>query len=332
MLLQLSDLPALFFRSLPAGQAGAYFIQFIPSRSRFAGGPFRLQDPGLNSLGRPVTKGNLMIFQLLQIPFRLGLAQKILLCFPAQTDQIPLLSLQRGQFRFRFRKQTGAVITAGILQFLQFGPQHIPGAAFVACGDQGVEPTAQRFVLSHRQIIQPEESRSGEHAPFHTQQHLAAVGAGQLRHFQARGRFISLEHAERGPALCPALNGDIPAIPAQVDPALHGTAGPGGVLFLLRQGVLCGSGTGVDTVEHCQQEGAPGAFAPLIGSFNDVQSGLQFQRLVFQFTEGGPHFVNSHGSLTSCPSRICRETLAAKRIIRCSASSLPSMAPRSIPK
>ena len=116
-----------------------------------------------------------------------------------------------------------------------------------------------------------DEACPAEHRLLHTQQHLAAVGRRQFGHGQARFRFIGPELPQGHPALGPALDGDVPAVPVQVDAALHGTARPGRVVLLVCQRRPGGLGPGVQAVKHGDEKGAPGAFAPLIGGGDDVQ-------------------------------------------------------------
>ncbi len=254
--------------------------------------------------------------------------------------QLPALTVQSLQFlqpglqsvplRFLLGQQAAFVVAAAVFQLLQAVRQPVGVPAFVPGGDQGVQPTAQGLVLGHRQIGMADEARPAEHRLLHAQEHLAAVGRGQLRHWQAGGRFKGGKLPQGHPAAGGAEDGDVPALPVQIDPPLHGAARPGSVTLLVRQGVFGGFGPGVQAVEHGHQEGAPGALAPLVGSGEDVQPRLQGQRLMLQLAEGGRHLVNSH-SRTSLPLRILREISAARRM-RSAFSGRSSMAVRSIRK
>ena len=112
------------------------------------------------------------------------------------------------------------------------------------------------------------------------------------------------EDTKDAAALCTALNGNVPVVPAKLHSSGHGATGPGGVTLFIGQGSLGGVHSGLNAVEHGYQEGAPGAFAPFVGGFDDVKTRLQDQGLVFQFAKGGGHGIDPHGSFTSRFSKI----------------------------
>ena len=204
--------------------------------------------------------------------FRKGALHFIQLDF--QGPQLVQGVFQVGALLLGLGQQTGAVVAAAVFQLPQSLFQPGPVAAFVPGGDQGVEPAAQGVVLGHRQLGLADEAGPLEHAALHPQKKLAAVGSVQLRHLHAGVGLIGPEGAQGDTALGGPLNGDVPALPVQVDPPGHGASRPGGVALLVRQTGAGGLGPGVQPVEHGQQKGAPGAFAPFVGGMDHVQPGL----------------------------------------------------------
>ena len=278
-------------------------------------------------LRRRVGQGLLVVIQLAQPGFHLVDAHSQLFRLGIQAVQFVDLSLQGIPLRLCLGEQSAAVIAAAVFQVLQLRRQPVSGAAFISGGHQRVQAAAQSLVLGHRQVRVADESRPAEHRLLHAQQHLAAVGRCQLAHGQARFRFIGPELSQWHPALGPALDGDVPAVPAQIDAALHGAAGPGSVVLLVCQRRPGGLGPGVQAIEHGDEKGAPGAFAPFVGGGDDIQPRLQGQRLMLQLAEGGGHSVNFH-SVTSRPASSFREISAASWI-RPALSGSSSIARRS---
>ena len=256
-----------------------------------------------------------MIVQLLEPGFHVLNPLPELLRLNIQRFQLCQLLLQLLQLSLRLGKQTGLIISALIAQILQLSRQPVCRAAFVAGGDESVKSAPQSLVLGHRQVGKADEARPAVHRLLHTQKHGSAVGGVQLLNRKARSGFVSPEFSQGHPPLGAALDGDVPAAPVQVNPAGHGAARPGLIPLLVRQSRLCALDPGIQAVEHGQQEGTPGAFAPLVGGGDDVQTRLQSQSLVLQLAEGSRHFVNSHRT-TSLPSRIFREISAARVICR----------------
>ena len=252
----------------------------------------------------------LMVIQLLQPSLDFFNALLHFFALGLQRFHLRQFFFQSIPLHFRLGQQAGAIIPAPVFQFLQLHRQPVGSAAFISGGDQCIEPPAQGFILGHRQICLADESGPAEHCLLHPQQHLTAVCRCQFIHRQTCCRFVSPEFSQRNPPLGGPFNGDIPALPVQVNPAGHGTSGPGGIVVLVGQGVFCGLGPGIHAVEHGNQKGAPGAFSPLIGCGDDIQSRLQGQALVFQLAEGSRHFIDSH-KVTSRPFSSFLEISAA---------------------
>lgn len=180
----------------------------------------------------------------------------------------------------------------------------------VAGGHEVVEPASKGFILRYGQVRLTDKPSPAEHRLLHAQQRLAAVCRRQLRDGQPGIGFICLEFAQGDSTLGAALDGDVPAVPIQVNATGHGIARPRGVALLVGEGGFRGFGAGVQTVEHGHKKGAPCAFTPLVGGSEDVQPRLEGQLRVLQLAEGGGHFVDFH-SVTSRPSSSFREISAA---------------------
>ena len=211
-----------------------------------------------------------MIVQLLEPGFDLLNPLPELLRLNVQRFQLGELLLQLLQLSLRLGKQTGFIISALIAQVFQLRRQPVCRAAFIAGGDESVEPAPQSLVLGHGQVGKADEARPAVHRLLHPQKHGSAVGGGQLLNRKTRKGFIGPELPQGHPPLGAALDGNVPAVPVQVNPAGHGAARPGLIPLLVRQSRLCALDPGVQAVEHGQQEGTPGAFAPLVGGGNDV--------------------------------------------------------------
>ena len=184
-------------------------------------------------------------------------------------------------------------------------------AALIPGGDQGIEAAAQVFVRRHRQITQTDEARPAEHTALHPQKLLSAVGGGKLRHGKTGFRLIRPKFPQRNAPSAGAFNGDAAVVPNQLYFAGHGAARPGGVVFLVREGILGTAGFGIDAIEHGQKKGAPGALSPFVGGRNHVQPRVKGQGLAFQLAEGSGHGFQYHGSSTSRPSSSVMEIAAA---------------------
>ena len=241
-----------------------------------------------------------MVFQYFNVADQLVLP---LLCLlPLQLQLLQLLQLA-GQFlplSQRLRNQTvGTVGTAAVFQILQSLSQCIGGTGFITGGNKGIEPSPKRLVLGNGKVCQLQETCPNEYRLFYTQKHLSAVISGQFRNLQTGGSFICAEDAENAAAFAGSFDGDVFSVPAQLDAAGHRTAGPGSVALLVRKGSLGGVNTGLDAVEHRHKESAPGALAPLVGGFDDVQTRLQCQCFMLQLAKGGGHGIDLHGSVTS---------------------------------
>ena len=211
-----------------------------------------------------------MVIQLLEPGFHVLNPLPELLRLNIQRFQLGELPLQLLQLSLRLGKQTGLIISALIAQVFQLSRQPVCRAAFVAGSDQGVEPTPQSLVLGHRQVGKTDEARPAVHRLLHAQKHGSAVGGVQLLHRKAGSGFVSPEFSQGHPPLGAALDGDVPSVPVQVNPAGHGAARPGLIPLLVRQSRLRALDPGIQAVEHGKQEGAPGALAPLVGGGDDI--------------------------------------------------------------
>ena len=219
--------------------------------------------------------------------------------FLLQTLQLQQLVAQVSLLFLRLGDQTGTVVTAVVFQFFQFLRQGIAGTAFVTGGDQGIQATAQGFVVCQRHIRLADKAGTNKDALFHTQKHLTAIFIGQFRHGNAGSGLKGAELTHGHTALRGTLNGDVLALPADVHAAGHGCAGPGGIAVFCCQEAGGAALSGLDAVKHGYQECTPGTFAPFIGGMDHVQTWVQGQGLVLQFAEGGCHRINFHGKTTS---------------------------------
>ena len=219
--------------------------------------------------------------------------------------------LQRGQLLLHLLQLTfqlrdlahAAVHPAAIAHFpqplLRLGVGHIlpPG------GHQVGDPF---FQLRGRRNGQgpplADEGRALVYLTSHPGKHLAAVGGGQLRHGLPRVGIDGRKAPKGGiPPGAPA-QGDLPALPLQLDLPLHGGARPGLVAVLVRQIVLLVPVPGVDSIEHGLQKGAPGGLARLVGGGDQVQPLPQLQPGLIQSAKAGGHGFYFH-KISSQPSR-----------------------------
>ena len=330
-LLQLRNFRQTPVELLPIGQRSADRIHLLQMLSgsipKFPG----LGHPAGIFLRRSKGKSHLMIFQFFQ-PVRYFYQTLTERSHPfLKGGDFRQRIFQSGAFPFQLGQQAAAVIAYPVFQILQAFGQPVTGTAFIAGGHQRIQPTAQSFIIGHRQIAEADKTGTKKYAPLHSQQFLAAVGCIQFCHRQASSGFVGPEFPHGYPTLGFPLDGDIPALPVQVDPACHRTAGPGRVTVLIRQsgfGTFC---PGLQAVEHGHKECTPGAFTPFVGGLNHIQILLQVQGLVFQFAEGGSHGIDSH-NVTSLPNRIFREISAAKRYCSLFSSDAASIASRKIRK
>ena len=211
---------------------------------------------------------------------------------------------------FQLGKKAAFVVAAAVFQIPEVFCQPIACAAFVTGGHKVIQAAAEGFILGDGQVRLTDKPRPAEHRLLHAQQLLAAVCRRQLRDGQSGIGFVGIEFAQGNSALGAALDGDVPAVPIQVNAPRHGVARPGSVALLVGEGGFRGFCPGVQTVEHGREKGAPGAFAPFVGGGEDVQTRLKGQLRAFQLAEGGRHFVDFH-SVTSRPSSSFREISAA---------------------
>ena len=227
-----------------------------------------------------VGKGAAMVFQLGKPLLHLGQSLPLLLGEGFQVLQLPEFGGKLIPLGFRLGEQAGTVVADAVFQFFQFFCQFFAVAGFVTGGDKGVQPGAEGIIGGDGHIAVANEGRAEEDIALDAQEFFAAICSGEFRYGKTGLGLVGLKIAQRDTALGAALDGDIPAVPMEVDPAGHGTAGPGKVVFLVSQSGFGGLGTGVHAVEHGGEEGAPSAFAPLIGCFDDVQPRLEGQGLV----------------------------------------------------
>ena len=273
-----------------------------------------------------IVQSCLVVLQLCHPRFQFCLTLLKPLSLDIQLLQGTKLLFQFIPLGLRLGQQAGFIVPAFVLEVFQCLRQLISRAAFISGGHQIIQPAAQRVILGHRHVGQLQKARPDKNTPLHAQQFHAAVGGGQLRHVHAGFRLVCPKLAKNQPSTGAPLDGNIPAIPADVHPALHGRAGPGSITFLICQGRLGSAGLGVDAIQHGNDECAPGTLAPFIGSFDDIHTRLQGQGLMLQLAEGGCHGIDLHGNTTSCPSRICREIRAAN-LMRCFSTSLSVSSP-----
>ena len=230
------------------------------------------------------------------------------------------------QLPARLGQQAGLVVPAFVFQLPQAGSQGGAGGTVVSCGDQPVQPVAQGLVPAYGQVPALQEAGALVYAALHAQQNLPAPVRRQLRDGETGFRLEGAKVAHGNAPLGLPLDGNAAILPQHLHRALHGLSGPGLVPLLVRQLALAGPLPGVDSVEHGQKEGAPGAFSPLVGGGDEIQPGGKGQGLSVQLPEGGGHGAEDHGSVTSCPSRIWRLMRAARQRASCSAPSARSAA------
>ena len=224
-------------------------------------------------------------------------------------------------------KQSRFVVLTLVFQLFQLFCQPFGIPRIITGGHQGGESCPKRFASRYRQIRLTNKACSAEHLPFHPQKLQTAVFPGQFRNCQAGFRFICLKHAHRHSAAGSAFQSQIPSVPVDFHSAGHGRAGPGRIVLLIRQTGFGGLCPGIQAVEHGQKKGAPGALSPLVFTGNHVEPRFQGQRLMLQLSEGGRHGIYDHGSSTSSPSRILRDSSAARRMVSASWGSACSKAP-----
>ena len=175
-----AKLPHLFLGLHPGRQRSAQSLHLIQRFLRPGHGV-----PGLGYLHRVgsllfVGQGLLVIVQLLEPGFHVLNPLPELLRLNVQRFQLGELLLQLLRLSLRLGKQTGLIISALIAQVFQLSRQPVCRAAFVAGGDQGVEPAPQSLVLGHRQVGKTDEARPAVHRLLHAQKHGSAVGGVQL--------------------------------------------------------------------------------------------------------------------------------------------------------
>ena len=189
-----------------------------------------------------------------------------------QCIQLLQFLLQIYFLHFQFRQQTFFIKATFVFKVLQFLCQIVGCTAFITGGHQFVQPTAQRFILGDRHFRKFQKTCPGKYTFFHTQQHLSRCGNRQLRNRYPGMGLKGLDLTKRHTALVLTLNGNFSALPYNLHGTGHGRAGPGSIMLLIRQKTCFGAGTGVNAVEHSHEESTPCAFAPFVGSFDNIQS------------------------------------------------------------
>ena len=203
------------------------------------------------------------------------------------------LRLQSRQLRLQRRQQARFVVASAVELLFQPSLHLGIGDLLLARGNEGGNAPLQLRVLIHRQRTVANEGAACKDLLPHTQQHLACVLFADPRH-GCGGAGIGageVAHGRVGPR-CIAPQGDgLAFVSHKIHLAAHGPACPRGKPMLVRQRAAIPR---VDAVEHHPQKVAPCGLARLIGGVNTVETRLQRQGVVLQFSESGVHFPNLH--------------------------------------
>ena len=197
--------------------------------------------------------------------------------------QVVHLQLQRGDL-------PGFVVTAAVQLLFQtvvcLGKR---GLLLTGRNERGDAPLQLR-VLIHGKARLADESAALKYLARHTEQRLAEVGAGDIRHGCRRIIIGTGELAHRGVgAPRRAQDSIVLTATAQIHASLHGAAVPRGIAVLVGQRATRAGG---QAIEHIADEAAPGGLAALVRGGDDVQTRLQVQRGVAQPPEIGLHMAD----------------------------------------
>ena len=166
------------------------------------------------------------------------------------------------------------------------------GGVFLPGGNKRGDALLQGLALLYCNTGLPNVSGPLKDVLRNAKKSLAAPGGGEPVHWLGGAGMDSGKGAHGGAGLAGVPeNGYVPIGCGQLQRPLHGAAGPWEITALVR----CGAAVpGVQAVEHHPEEGRPGGFARFIGSFNDVQTGSQFQAVALQPPEGSGKSVDLH--------------------------------------
>ena len=247
--------------------------------------------------------------------------------FSANTGrfQITQRMLHTAQFVLQFRDQAvGTVGAAAVAPIFQGALGGRSRNVLLAGGGKGRHTAFQFRIGGDSHSILPHQSRPGKYVLADTQQHLTHIGSGQSGHRIAGCGIDRLKLLHGGSTGGGPANGDVTAIPIQLDLAGHGCAAPGLIAVFVGQIADLVPLFGVNAVEHCFQEGDPGGFSGFVGRGNDGQSIARGEGRMIQRTKGGDHFFDRYGHRSSPPSSAARPNRAASRTAGRSSSGAKS--------
>ena len=203
------------------------------------------------------------------------------------------LGLQCREFRLQRGQQARFVVASAVELLFQSSLHLRIGDLLLARGNEGCNAPLQLRVLIHRQRAVANEGAAGKDLLSHPQQHLSCVLLADPRHRSGSTGIGAGEvaHGRIGPRRIAAQGDGLPFVSHKIHLAAHGPACPRGKPMLVRQRAAI---TGIDAVEHHPQKVAPCGLARLIGGVNTVETRLQRQGVVLQFSESGVHFPNLH--------------------------------------
>ena len=206
------------------------------------------------------------------------------------------------------------------MQLLEFVCDLAVGVILAACRNQTAQPLLKLRVRGDRRPALTQEGASLEYRLRNAREGFAAGRGGQLRDRQSGRRIRGAKGAERGQRRGPFQN-DAPALPFDLDPALHRASVPRLVLGLYRKLRALAARAGIHAVEHRGQKLRPGRFSGLVAAADHVQPRLQVELLAIQPSKGRLHGFQLHSARTSRPSRRSRPSFAASATVRRSSSS-----------
>ena len=220
---------------------------------------------------------------LLKLALQLTDAGSVALQHGETAAQVVHLQLQRGDL-------SGFVVTAAVQLLFQtvvcLGKR---GLLLTGRNERGDAPLQLR-ILIHGKARLADEGAALKYLARHTEQRLAEVGAGDIRHGCRRIIIGAGELAHRGVgAPRRAQDSIVLTATAQIHASLHGAAVPRGIAVLVGQHATRAGG---QAIKHIAGEAAPGGLAALVRGGDDVQTRLQVQRGVAQPPEIGLHMAD----------------------------------------
>ena len=173
----------------------------------------------------------------------------------------------------------------------------LPGGG--QCGDAGL----QLAVLGDGGAVLSHEGGAEIDLFGDTGELFAHIGGGQAGDGVSRGGVNRLKAAKGVAFGSEAADGNVLALPLYPEFPRQGSARPGLVAVFVRQEASFVPLLGVDAVEHGFQEARPGGFSRLVGGGDDGEPIAGGEDGLLQSAEGGGHFNDFHGQMSSPPSK-----------------------------